>query len=34
MFLSMLKSGERERLKWRKKKMRDISIGKRERDME
>jgi hypothetical protein len=32
MFLSMLKSGERERLKWRKKKMRDISIGKRERE--
>jgi hypothetical protein len=30
MFLLMLKSGKRERLKWREK-MRDVNVGERER---
>jgi hypothetical protein len=30
----MLKSGERERLKWREKKMRDVNVGEIERDVE
>jgi hypothetical protein len=30
----MLKSGERERLKLREKKMGDINVGERERDVE
>jgi hypothetical protein len=29
----MLKSGERERLKWREK-MRNVNVGERERDVE
>jgi hypothetical protein len=30
----MLKSGERERLKWREKKMRDVNVGERHKDVE
>jgi hypothetical protein len=30
----MLESGERERLKWREKKIRDVNVGERDRDVE
>jgi hypothetical protein len=30
----MLKSGEREKLKWREKKIRDVNVGERERERE
>jgi hypothetical protein len=33
-FLLMLESGERERLKRREKKIRDVNVGERDRDVE